>query len=98
MPSGLTGIYKKTFQSGTTTLVFSNEDLNDMMKKIKSLKECGLLIKGVIETIKNEAKEKKGGFLGILLDTLDASLLGNMIACKGVRGVGKRISIAGPNF
>ena len=42
IPSGLTGIYKKTFRSVTTT-VFSNEDLNDIMKKIKSLKESGLL-------------------------------------------------------
>ena len=49
-------IQKKIFGSGTTTLVFSNEDPNDIMKIVKSLEESGLLIKGVSETIKNEAK------------------------------------------
>ena len=51
-----TAIQKKIFGSGTTTLVFSNEDPNDIMKIVKSLEESGLLIKGVSETIKNEAK------------------------------------------
>ena len=72
------------FGSGTTTLVFSNEDLNDIMKIIKSLEESGLLIKSASKTIKNEAKEQSGRFLGILLDTLGATLLGNMLAGKGV--------------
>ena len=44
------------------------------MKIVKSLENFGLLIKGVSETIKNEAKEQKGGFLGMLLCTLGASL------------------------
>ena len=51
-----TAIQKKIFGSGTTTLVFSNEDPNDIMKIVKSLEESGLLIKGVSETIKNKAK------------------------------------------
>ena len=51
-----------------TTLVFSNEDLNDIIKLVKSLEESGLLIKGVSETIKNEKKEKKR-LLGMLLGT-----------------------------
>ena len=72
------------FGSGTTTLVFSNEDLNDIMKIIKSLEESGLLIKSASKTIKNEAKEQSGRFLGILLGTLGATLLGNMLAGKGV--------------
>ena len=66
-----------------TTLVISNEELGDTMKIVKSLDESGLLIKGVIETIKNEAKEEKGGFLGILLGTLGAILLRNLLAGKG---------------
>ena len=50
---------------------------------VKSLEQSGLLIKGISETIKNEAKEQKGGFLSMLLGTLGASLLGNLLAAKG---------------
>ena len=53
------------FGSGTTILIISNEEMNDIMKKGKSLEESVSLIKGVSQTIKNEAKEQKGGFLGI---------------------------------
>ena len=52
---------------------------------IKSLEEFGLLIKGVGETIKNKAKEKEGGFLSMLLGTLETSLLTNLLAGTGVR-------------
>ena len=61
-----------------------NEEMNDIMKIIKSLTESGLLIRGVSQTIKNEAKEQKGGFLSMLLGTLDASLLGNLLTGKRV--------------
>ena len=57
--------------------------MNDIMKIIKSLEESGLLIKRVSKTIKNEAKEQKGGSLSILLRTLGASLLGNLLTDKG---------------
>ena len=70
-------IHKKMFGSSTTTII-SNEEINDIMKIAKSLEESCLLIKGVSETMQNEAKEQKGGFLGILLRTLSASLLGNL--------------------
>ena len=50
------------FRSGRTTSTISNEETNDVMKVVKSLEESGLLIKGVSKTIKNEAKEQKGGF------------------------------------
>ena len=73
-------IQKKIFGSGTTTLIFSNEELNDIIKIIKSLKDSGLLIRGVTETVENEVK----GLLGMLAATLGASLLGNMSAGKGV--------------
>ena len=76
-------IHKKMFGSGNTTLIISNEEMNDIMKIVKSLEESGLLIKGISETIKNEAKEQKGGFLGMLLGTLGASLLGNLLTAKG---------------
>ena len=86
------------FGSGTTTLVFSNEDLNDIMKIIKSLEESCLLIKSASKTIKNEAKEQSGRFLGILLDTLGATLLGNMVAGKGVMTAVEGTIRAGQDF
>ena len=67
-------IHKKMFGSGNTSLKVSN----DIIKIVKLLEESDLLIKGVSETSKNEAKEQKGGFLGILLGTLVASLLENL--------------------
>ena len=51
------------FGSGVITLIISNKEMNDIMKTVKSLEESGLLIKGVSETVKNEAKEQRGGFL-----------------------------------
>ena len=65
-------------RSGFTTLIISNEEMNDIMKIVKSLEESGLFIKGISETMKNEAKEQKGGFLAMLLGTLGASLLRNL--------------------
>ena len=94
IPLGLTAaataadaaIHKKMFGSGTTTLIISNEEMNDIMKIVKFLEESGLSIKGVSETIQNEAKGQKDGFLGMLLGTLGASLLGNLLTGKGVMG------------
>ena len=77
------------FGSGNTTLIISNEEMNDTTKLIKSLKESGLLIKGVSETIKNEAKEQKEEFLSMLLGTLGASLLGNLLEGKGTTRTGE---------
>ena len=71
------------FKSGTTTLIISIEDLNDIMKIVKSLEESGLLIKRVSETIKYESKEQKGRFFGMFLGTLGVSLLGNLLTGKG---------------
>ena len=58
--------------------------MEDVMKIVKSLKESGLLIKGISETIKKEAKVQKGGFLPMILETLAASILGNALTGKGV--------------
>ena len=77
-------IHKKMFGSDVTTLTILNEEMNDIMKIIKSLEESGWLIRGVSKTIKNEAKEQKGGFLGILLGTLGTSLLGNLLTGRGI--------------
>ena len=72
------------FGSGFTTIAISNEEMNDIMKIVKSLEESGLLIKGGSEAIKNEAKEQKGRYIGMLLGTLGAILLGNLLTGKGV--------------
>ena len=66
-----------------TTLIISNEEMGDIMKMVKSLGESGLLIKGVSETIKNEAKEQKEGFFGMLLGTLGARIFENLLIGKG---------------
>ena len=78
------GFQKKTHGSGTTTLIISNEEMNDMMKIVQVLEDSNILLKGVTKTIKNEAKEQKGGFLNMLLGTLGASLLGNLLTGKGI--------------
>ena len=77
-------IYKKMFGLGVSTLIILDEEMNDIMKITKSLEESGLLIKGISETIKYKAKEQKGGFLGMLLDTLSTSLLGNLLTGRGI--------------
>ena len=56
--------------------------MKDIIEIVNSLEDSGLLLKGVSETIQNEAKEQKGGFLSMLLGTLGASLLGNILAGK----------------
>ena len=76
-------IHKKMFRCATTILIISDKEINDIMKIVKSLEESGLLIKSVSKTIENEAKEQKGEFLRMLLGTLDASLLGNLLTGKG---------------
>ena len=58
--------------------------MNYIMKIVQTLEDSNILLKGVTETIKNEAKEQKGGFLSILMGTLGASLLGNLLAGKGI--------------
>ena len=64
----------------TTTLTISNDEMDDILKIVKSLENSGVLLKGVSETIKHKAKEQRGGFLGILLGTLGAFLLGDVLS------------------
>ena len=61
----------------------------NMIKIVKSLKDSGLLLKGVTETVQNEVKQQKGGFLSMLLGTLGTSLLGNLLKGQGINRVGK---------
>ena len=60
-------LFKKNFGLGTTALIISNEETNDIVQIVKSLGDFGLLINSVSETIINEVKEQKGGFLSMLL-------------------------------
>ena len=102
IPLGLTAeesatdvaIHKKMFGSSVTTLIIFNKEMNDVMKIIKSLEKSGLLIKDISETIKNEAKEKEGGFLSLLLGLGD-SCLGNLLTGKGTIKAGKGTIRAG---
>ena len=76
--------------SGTKAIT-SNEEMEDKMKIIKSLGKSRLIIKGIIETIKHEVKEQKGRFLSILLGTLPASIIGNILTGKGVIRAGEGV-------
>ena len=75
---------KKILGSGNTTLIISNEEMNDVIKIVQALEDSNILLKGVTETVKNETKEQKGGFLCMLLGTLGATLLGNLLTGKGI--------------
>ena len=95
IPLGLTaaasaanaGIHKKILGSGGhTTLIISNKYIEDLIKIVKSLEDLGLLLKGV--TVQNEVTGQKGGFLSMLLGTLGTSLLGNLLAGKGINRAG----------
>ena len=70
-------------------LIIWNDQINDIIKIVKSLEDSGFLLKGVTETVQNEAKEQKGGFLSMLLGTLAAGLLGNLLTGRGVYRAGK---------
>ena len=81
-------INKKNLGSGgQTTLIISNDDMQDLLKIVKSLEDSGILLDGITETVKNEVKEQKGGFLSVLLGTLGASLLGDLLT-KNLSGRG----------
>ena len=88
------GIHRKILGSGrrhsssspshNTTLIISNKDMEDLIKVVKSLEDSGLLLNGVTESVINEVKEQRGGFLSMLLGTLGASLLGNLLTGQGI--------------
>ena len=83
------GIHKKILGSGhnNTTLIISNDEMDDILKIVKSLENSVVLLKGASKTIQHEAKEQRGGFLSMLLGTLGASLLGDILS-KGLSGKG----------
>ena len=73
--------------------------MNDIIKIIQALENSNILIKGVTKTIKNETKKQKGGFLSMLLGTLGARLLGNLLVGKGIlrAGSGRPLSSTSKN-
>ena len=89
------GIQKKIHGSGTMPLIISNKEMNDITKIIQALEDSNIFLKGVTKTNKIERKEQKGGLLSMLLHTLGGSLLGNILAGKGIvrAGSGRRIGI-----
>ena len=80
-------VKKKMLGSGMTTLIISNDEMNDILKIVKSLENSGLLLNGVSETIQHEAKEQREGLLSMLLGILGASLLDDILS-KGLSGKG----------
>ena len=96
-------INKKILGSGNhATLIISNDDMQDLLKIVKSLKDSGILLNGITETVKNEVKEQKGGFLSMLLGTLGASLLVELstknLSGRGVIRAGEGTIRAGYGF
>ena len=94
------GIHNKILGSGNcrsssashnnnTILIISNNEIEDIIKTVKSLEDFCLLLEGVTEIVQNKVKERKGRFLSMLLGTLGASLLGNILARWGVNRAGK---------
>ena len=87
-------IQKKIYGSGNTgnpknsALIISNNDMKDLIKIFTALEEHDILLKGISKTIKNETRKQKGGFLSMLLGTLGASLLGNLLSGKGLYRTG----------
>ena len=89
-------INKKILGSGNhKTLIACNDDMQDLLKSVKSLEDSGLLLDGITETVRNEVKELKGGFLSLLLGTLGVTLLGNMLAGRCVIRAGEGTIRAG---
>ena len=70
--------------TGTTSSIISNEEMNDTKKIFQALEGFNFLLKGTTKTIKSETKKQKGGFLSMLLGTLGASFLGDLLAEKGI--------------
>ena len=83
--SAIDGSTQKKIHGSGVKLIIEQEDMNDIMKIIEALENSGILLKGVSKTIENETKEQRGGFLSMLLGTLGASLLGNLLT--GGKGI-----------
>ena len=93
--SAIDGSIQKKIHGSGVKLIIEEEDMQDIIKIIKELENSDILLKGVSKTIENEIKEQRGGFLSMLLGTLGASLLGNLLTGKGIMRAGDGIVRAG---
>ena len=94
--SAIVGGIQKKMRGDRIKLVIEQENMNDIKKIIEALQNSGILLKGVTKTIENETKEQRGGFLSMLLGTLGASLLGNLLTGgKGIVRAGEGVIGAG---
>ena len=93
--SAIDGGIQKRMRGEGIRLIIEQEDMNDIIKIIEALENSGILLKGVSKTIENETKEQRGGFLSMLLGTLGASLLNNLLSGKGMMRAGEGIVRAG---
>ena len=94
--SAIDGSIQKKIHGSGVKLIIEQEDMNDIMKIVKAIENSGILLKEVSKKIENETKEQRGGFLSMLLGTLGASLLGNLLTGgKGMMRAGDVIVRAG---
>ena len=94
--SAIDGSIQKKINGSGIKLIIEEEGMKDIMKIIEALENSGILLKGVSKTIENKTKEQRGGFLSMLLGTLGASLLGNLLTGgKGIMRVDCGIVRAG---
>ena len=93
--SAIDGSIQNKIHGSGVKLIIEEEDMQDIIKIIKELENSDILLKGVSKTIENEIKEPRGGFLSMLLGTLGASLLGNLLTGKGKMRAGDGIVRAG---
>ena len=93
--SAIDGSIQKKIHGSGVKLIIEQEDMNDIIKIIEALENSVISLKGVTKTTENETKEQRGGFLSMLLETLGASLLGNLLSGKGLARAGEGIVRAG---
>ena len=94
--SAIDGSMQKKIHGSGVKLIIEQEDMNDIMKIIEARENSGILLKGVSKTTENETKEQRGEFLSVLLGTLEASLLDNLLTGgKGIMRAGDGIVRAG---
>ena len=86
--SAIDGSIQERIHGSGIKLIIEEEDMKDIMKIIEALENSGIVLKGVSKTIENETKEQRGGFLSMLLGTLGASLLVNLLTRKGIMRAG----------
>ena len=84
-----------TLHHNNTILIISNDEMKNINRIVKFLEDSRLLMQGVSKTIQNEAKKQRGWFLSMLLGTLGASLLGDILVGKGINRAGEGIVRAG---